>query len=107
MTPKPLTPRADEVGQRRRMTQANAALQDDTAPTASRGGARSIELTGGESVYCINQSQLRSALRLAERDTESGRRIHHTLVKLERELNRNERAALAFMLIERLRNADA
>ena len=63
---------------------------------------RPIELLGGESVYCINQAQLRSAFRLAEQDPQSAPRIQGELAALERKLSRNERAALAFVLIDRL-----
>ncbi|MCS6771513.1 MAG: hypothetical protein NZ740_05755 [Kiritimatiellae bacterium] len=61
-----------------------------------------IELLGGESVYCINQSQLKSAFRLAFEDPESSPRIQSELAALESKLNRNERAALAFVIIDRL-----
>ncbi|MCZ7591591.1 MAG: hypothetical protein M5U15_05315 [Kiritimatiellae bacterium] len=61
-----------------------------------------IELLGGESVYCINQSQLKSAFRLANEDAESGPRIRSEIAALEEKLSRNERAALAFVLIDRL-----
>lgn len=61
-----------------------------------------IELLGGESVYCINQSQLKSAFRLAYEDPESAPRIQAEIAALESKLSRNERAALAFVLIDRL-----
>jgi hypothetical protein len=61
-----------------------------------------IELLGGESVYCINQSQLANAFKLANEDTESGPRIQATLKDLESKLSRNERASLAFVMIDRL-----
>ncbi len=63
---------------------------------------RPIELLGGESVYCINQAQLRGAFRLAEEDPQSGPRIQAEIAALEGKLSRNERAALAFVLIDRL-----
>jgi hypothetical protein len=63
---------------------------------------RPIELLGGESVYCINEAQLRSAFRLAEQDPQSGPRIQGELAALEAKLSRNERAALAFVMIDRL-----
>ncbi|TVR31186.1 MAG: hypothetical protein EA404_10530 [Spirochaetaceae bacterium] len=65
-----------------------------------------VDLTGGESVYCINQAQLQNALQLAQSDSASARRIQNTLAGVERELSRNERAALAFILIERLRSTE-
>jgi hypothetical protein len=63
---------------------------------------RPIELLGGESVYCINHSQLRSAFKLAEEDPQSAPRIQAEIAELEKKLSRNERAALAFVLIDRL-----
>ncbi len=62
-----------------------------------------VSIKGGESVYCINESQLQSALRLAHEDPESAPRIQAALRELESSLSRNERAALAFLVIERLR----
>ena len=61
-----------------------------------------IDLTGGESVYCINQAQLARAFQLAEADDESGPRVRAALEGLDKNLSRNERAALAFVLIDRL-----
>ncbi len=61
-----------------------------------------VDLTGGESVYCINQVQLERAFQLADADPESGPRIRAALERLEQDLSRNERAALAFVLIDRL-----
>ena len=63
---------------------------------------RPIELLGGESVYCINHSQLKSAFRLAQEDPQSAPRIQAEIATLEQKLSRNERAALAFVLIDRL-----
>lgn len=60
-------------------------------------------ITGGESVYCINEGQLRDALRLANEDPESSPRIQAAMDTLEKTLSRNERAALSFLIIERLR----
>ncbi|MCP5488730.1 MAG: hypothetical protein H7A43_08770 [Verrucomicrobia bacterium] len=61
-----------------------------------------IELLGGESVYCINQSQLQNAFRLATEDPDSSPKIQQELEALEGKLTRNERAALAFVMIDRL-----
>ncbi len=61
-----------------------------------------IELLGGESVYCINQSQLANARKLAHDDPESAPKIAAELEGLEARLSRNERAALAFVMIDRL-----
>jgi hypothetical protein len=64
------------------------------------------DLLGGESVYCINKNQLVGAVRLAEEDPVSAPRIGQALAEAEANLSRNERAALAFVLIERLRNSE-
>jgi hypothetical protein len=64
--------------------------------------ALDLDISGGDSVYCINESQLREATRLAQTDPDSGRRIQTMIDELERSLSRNERAALAFLLIDRL-----
>jgi hypothetical protein len=61
-----------------------------------------IPLTGGESVYCINESQLAEAFRLADEDPASSLKIQAELEKLENEMTRNEQAALAFVIIDRL-----
>ncbi|MCH2176481.1 MAG: hypothetical protein MK193_12215 [Lentisphaeria bacterium] len=66
--------------------------------------AEPISLLGGKSVYCINEGQLRDAKRLAEEDPESSPKIQALLEELDESLSRNERASLAFMIIERLRN---
>lgn len=60
------------------------------------------DLLGGESVYCINRNQLETAERLACRDPATAPRIQAALAELEGRFNRNERAALAFVLIDRL-----
>jgi hypothetical protein len=60
-----------------------------------------VEWTGGESVFCINQFQLSEARRLLS-DADSGPRLAAWLKRLEVELTRNEQAALAFELIDRL-----
>lgn len=61
-----------------------------------------IELMGGESVYCINQSQLKNAFKLAFEDPQTAPRIQAEIKDLETRLSRNERASLAFVLIDRL-----
>ncbi|MBF0313117.1 MAG: hypothetical protein HQK50_00745 [Oligoflexia bacterium] len=63
---------------------------------------QSIELLGGESVYCINQSQLQSAYELAYNNASSSEKIQETLQELELKFTRNERASLAFVMIDRL-----
>lgn len=61
-----------------------------------------IDVTGGESVYCFNAYQLKSAHELAESDTQSGEKIRAAIQHLEEELTRNERASAAFVMIDRL-----
>ncbi|OQW94723.1 MAG: hypothetical protein BWK77_08765 [Verrucomicrobia bacterium A1] len=61
------------------------------------------DLLGGESIYCINRSQIETASDLAYRNPETAPRIQDTLDNLETRFSRNERAAIAFLLIERLR----
>lgn len=65
-------------------------------------GMKPIDILGGESVYCINQDQLQRSIELAERDPQSSPRIQAAIDHLEATLNRTERAALAFVLIDRL-----
>ncbi|MDC0526941.1 hypothetical protein OAO35_03220 [Euryarchaeota archaeon] len=62
-----------------------------------------ISILGGESVYCINESQMRDAQKLANEDPESSEKIQSQLKEIEKVLSRNERAALAFTIIENLR----
>ncbi len=62
-----------------------------------------VSILGGDSVYCINQGQLKDAMRLAFEDETSAPRIQAVLSDVEAALTRNERAALSFVLIERLR----
>lgn len=61
-------------------------------------------ILGGESVYCLNRGQLEEAIRLAEMDPVSSPKIRQFLDRTEAQLTRNEQAALAFVLIERLRS---
>jgi hypothetical protein len=61
-----------------------------------------VSILGGKSVYCINEAQLRDAQRLANDDPEAAPRIQAEIARLEADMSRNERAALAFMLIDRL-----
>ena len=68
---------------------------------------RSVDITGGESVYCINQAQLEAAFRLARDNPQSAPRIDRQLAAIETGLSRNEQAALAFVLIDRLLNSSA
>lgn len=61
-----------------------------------------LDLTGGKSVYCFNQHQLDTAFKLADGPEESGVKVRAELARLEATLTRNERAALAFVIIDRL-----
>lgn len=63
-----------------------------------------IEISGGESVYCFNEGQLRNAYDLIRNDPASSRRLSETLERLRNELSRNEQAALAFVMIDSLVN---
>lgn len=67
----------------------------------------SVDITGGESVYCINQTQLAEAFRLAQEDSTSAPRIAAALESLAKDLSRNEQAALAFVLIDKLLKSTA
>jgi len=60
-------------------------------------------LLGGESVYCINDAQLKEAVRLTESNSESAPRLQKLIAQIESDCTRNERAALAFTIIQRLR----
>lgn len=63
---------------------------------------RPVDLTGGKSVYCFNQRQLNDATAMAREDTPEGRRVREEVARLESEFTRNERAAVAFLVIDRL-----
>ena len=65
-------------------------------------GLNEVDLNGGDSVYCINQVQLKKAKELAENDPESAPRLSRIMEDLKENLNRNEQAALAFLLIDGL-----
>ena len=67
-----------------------------------------LDLTGGKSVYCLNQQQLDRALALAAEDSPAGARIRDAVARLETGCSRNERAAIAFVLIGHVQDtADA
>jgi hypothetical protein len=61
-----------------------------------------LPLVDGESVYCLNQHQLKEAQRLVFSEPTTAGRLETELGRIEREYGRNERAALAFVLIDRL-----
>ena len=63
-----------------------------------------IPLLGGKSVHCINEQQMAEAWRLAESEPGSSEKIQSALAEIESQLSRNERAALAFVLISRLKD---
>lgn len=63
-----------------------------------------LSLTGGESVYCINEAQLAKAKKLVEGQGAESERVREAIVSMESEYSRNERAAIAFVVIERLLN---
>ena len=65
-----------------------------------------IDLTGGKSVYCLNQQQLDRATALFQADSPTGERLRAAIARLEAECSRNEQAAIAFILIQHL-NATA
>jgi hypothetical protein len=60
------------------------------------------DITGGKSVYCFNQKQLDGAISLYAEESEAGRALREEVGRLEQSLSRNQRAALAFVLIDRL-----
>ena len=62
-----------------------------------------ISILGGDSVYCIDEAQMEHAKKLAEEDPESSKKIRAALDSLASDFTRNERAALAFTIIENLR----
>lgn len=64
-----------------------------------------VSLMGGKSVHCINEMQMAEARRLLEEDSPSSAKIKSRLTSIEAELSRNERAALAFMIIQRLKES--
>jgi hypothetical protein len=65
---------------------------------------RQIDLTGGESVYCINTYQIEKAQELFEGTDAASTRIRAEISRLESELSRNERAAIAMLLLKRLQS---
>lgn len=67
--------------------------------------ANPIPILGGKSVFCINEEQMQEASRLRSDESESSKKIDFQLKQIEQGLNRNEQAALAFTLIERLKSS--
>jgi len=67
--------------------------------------ANPIPLLGGKSVFCINEEQMKEAARIREDNAESSQKINTQLKTIEQNFTRNEQAALAFTLIERLKSS--
>ena len=63
---------------------------------------KEIDFSGGESVYCINEVQLKKAFDLVKNDPDSAKKINGLLDQIETGFSRNERAALSFILVDRL-----
>ncbi len=63
---------------------------------------KEVDLSGGDSVFCINEVQLKKALSIVKDNEESGRKIRGILDTIDSSLSRNEKAALSFVLIHRL-----
>jgi len=63
-----------------------------------------VPLLGGKSVYCINEQQMEEAHKLTEQTGEASVKIQAFIEEAQEELTRNEQAALAFMLIKRLKD---
>lgn len=61
-----------------------------------------LDLTGGKSVYCFNEYQMKQAYELFESPEEEGAAIRDALGKLETDMSRNQLATLAFVIIDRL-----
>ena len=61
-----------------------------------------IEISGGESVYCVNEAQMKKALDMANENPESSEKIQNYLTIIEKDLSRNEQAALAFVIVDHL-----
>lgn len=68
------------------------------------GISHQVDLTGGESVYCINTFQMEKAADLFDGTDEASQRVRGAIERLETELSRNERAAIAMLLLKRLRS---
>ena len=57
-----------------------------------------VSILGGKSIYCINEMQLKDARRVFDESP----KVQGILTEHEQSLSRNERAALAFVMIDRL-----
>ena len=70
--------------------------------TINATAGRQIDLTGGESVYCINTFQIAKARELHAGEGESSERVRETMATMRDSLSRNERAAIAMLLLDDL-----
>lgn len=70
--------------------------------SGSGGGSRQIDLTGGESVYCINTFQIQKAGELYAGEGKSSERVRAIMSRLEADLSRNEQAAIAMLILQKL-----
>ena len=57
-----------------------------------------VSILGGKSFYCINETQLDEARKMFDESP----KVQGILADHEQSLTRNERAALAFVMIDRL-----
>ncbi len=57
-----------------------------------------VSILGGESFYCINETQLNDARKMFDESP----KVQGILADHEQSLTRNEQAALAFVMIDRL-----
>lgn len=73
--------------------------------TVNASAGRQIDLTGGESVYCINTFQIAKARELHAGEGESSDRIRETMARMKTDLSRNERAAIAMLLLDELNSS--
>ncbi|MFP4377409.1 MAG: hypothetical protein ACLFP4_10215 [Spirochaetales bacterium] len=67
------------------------------------GLSRQIDLTGGESVYCINTFQMEKAQEVFEGTGPESQILQETIQRLEETLTRNQQAAVAMLLLKRLK----
>ena len=61
----------------------------------------------GKSAFCVSDWQMKEARSLIEGEDEGGRRILAAVRRAEADLTRNEQAALAFLLIDRLLDSNS
>jgi len=61
-----------------------------------------IDLTGGKSVYCFNQTQITKAHDLVNAEDEAGEKVRAEMARLKEAWTRNEMAAMAFVILDEL-----